>query len=224
MNITKRKKQWNIDSIEKYSLSEGIEKVKENALKSFNESIDLVIRLGVDPRKGDQLVRGTCTLPHGTGKVVRVLVFAKGEKETLAKKAGADYVGGADLVEKIQGGWLEFERVVASPDMMIHVGKIGKILGPRGLMPNPKTGTVTPNVADAVKSIKQGQVQFRVDKGANLHIPVGKTNFSVEQLKENIETIYDSILKLKPATAKGSYVKNISISSTMGPGIKVKMR
>ena len=221
--VSKRKKNWksNIDSNKKYDLSDALKLVKEHAKVKFEEGVDLVFRLGVDPRKGDPLVRGTCSMPHGTGKVVRVLVFAIGEKITEAETAGADFVGGEDLVKKIQGGWMDFDRVVASPDMMAQVGKIGKLLGPRGLIPNPKVGTVTPNVGDAVKNIKQGQVQFRVDNGANVHVLVGNIKFEAHQLAENIQSVYETILKLKSASSKGTYIKNISVSSTMGPGIKV---
>lgn len=219
----KKKKEWkaDIDRTKKYALSEAIQTIKKFSKVKFDEGIDVAIRLGVDPRKSDQMVRGSCTLPHGTGKVVRVLVFAKGEKEKEAMDAGADYTGGEDLVEKIKGGWLEFDRVVATPDMMGVVGKIGRVLGPRGLMPNPKVGTVTQAVGETVGMIKKGQVQFRTDKGANIHALAGLTSFSDEAITENIRAIYESLLKLKPASAKGTYIKNISISSTMGPGVKV---
>ena len=220
---SKKKKEWkaDIDRTKKYALSEAIQTIKKFSKVKFDEGIDVAIRLGVDPRKSDQMVRGSCTLPHGTGKVVRVLVFAKGEKEKEAMDAGADYTGGEDLVEKIKGGWLEFDRVVATPDMMGVVGKIGRVLGPRGLMPNPKVGTVTQAVGETVGMIKKGQVQFRTDKGANIHALAGLTSFSDEAITENIRAIYESLLKLKPASAKGTYIKNISISSTMGPGVKV---
>lgn len=221
--LSKKQKEWKkkIDPIQKYTLEEAVKLIKEFSDRKFVEGVDISFRLGVDPRKSDQMVRGTCLLPHGTGKEVRVLVFAQGEKAEDAKAAGADFVGGADLVEKIQGGWLEFDRVVATPDMMAHVGKIGKILGPRGLMPNPKVGTVTFEVSDTIKNIKLGQVQFKVDKGANLQMPAGKAAFDDAKLIENIKAAYDAVLKLKPSTAKGTYFKNISISSTMGPGVKV---
>lgn len=221
--ITKANKEWKkkIDATQRYTLAEAVKLVQECTDRKFVESVDVAIRLGVDPRKSDQMVRGTCLLPHGTGKEVRVLVFAQGDKAQAAEEAGADFVGGADLVEKIQGGWLEFDRVVATPDMMAHVGKIGRILGPRGLMPNPKVGTVTFEVAETIKNIKLGQVQFKVDKGANLQMPVGKVSFDAEKLSENIQAAFDAVLKLKPSTAKGTYFKNISISSTMGPGVKI---
>ncbi|MBU2514841.1 50S ribosomal protein L1 [bacterium] len=220
---SKRQKEWRdeIDRIQRYDLIEAIKLVKKYAKVKFDEPVDVVFRLGVDPRKSDQMVRGSCVLPNGTGKVVRVLVFAKGEKEQEAKDAGADYVGGDDLVAKIKEGWLEFDRVVATPDMMGVVGKIGKVLGPRGLMPNPKVGTVTQAVGDVVSMIKKGQVQFKTDKGANVHATTGLASFSEEALAENIRSFYDSLIKLKPSTAKGTYIRNISISTTMGPGVKV---
>ncbi len=221
--LSKRRKEWQsaIDRTKRYDLLEAIELVKEYSKAKFDERIDVAFRLGVDPRKSDQTVRGSCTLPHGTGKVVRVLVFAKGEKEKEALDAGADFVGGEELAEKIKDGWLEFDRVVATPDMMAVVGKIGRILGPRGLMPNPKVGTVTQAVADVVKMIKQGQVQFRTDKGANIQAMAGLTSFSGEKISENIQAFYESLVKLRPATAKGTYIRNVAISSTMGPGVKI---
>lgn len=221
--ISKRKKEWReeIDRTTRHDLTEAIELVKKYAKVKFDEPVDAVFRLGVDPRKSDQMVRGSCTLPNGTGKVVRVLVFAKGEKEKEALDAGADYVGADDMAEKIKEGWLEFDRVVATPDMMGVVGKIGKILGPRGLMPNPKVGTVTQAVGDVVSMIKKGQVQFRTDKGANIHATTGLVSFSTEALVENIKSLHDSLIKMKPATAKGTYIRNISISSAMGPGVRV---
>ena len=221
--IFKRKKEWKkeIDSTKKYELSEAIDLVKKFSTAKFNEPLDVAFRLGVDPRKSDQMVRGSCTLPHGTGKTIRVLVFAKGEKEKEALDAGADYAGGDDLVAKIKEGWLEFDRVIATPDMMGTVGKIGKILGPRGLMPNPKVGTVTPAVGDTVSLVKKGQVQFKTDKGANVQATAGLASFSKEALMENIQAFYDSLVKLRPSTAKGTYIRNVSISSTMGPGVKI---
>ncbi len=220
---SKRQKEWReeIDRMKRYDLTEAIKLVKKHAKAKFDEPVDAVFRLGVDPRKSDQMVRGSCTLPNGTGKVVRVLVFAKGDKVQEAKDAGADFVGGDDLVEKIKEGWLEFDRVVATPDMMGVVGKIGRVLGPRGLMPNPKVGTVTQAVGDVVSMIKKGQVQFKTDKGANVHATTGLASFSEEALEENIRSFHDSLVKLKPSTAKGTYIKNISISTTMGPGVKV---
>lgn len=219
----KRKKEWKkeIDRLKRYDLSEAVQLVKKYAKAKFDERVDIVFRLGIDPRKSDQMVRGSCSLPNGTGKVVRVLVFAKGDKEKEALDAGADYAGGDELVEKIKGGWLEFDRVIASPDMMAVVGKIGRILGPRGLMPNPKVGTVTQAVGETVKMVKQGQVQFKTDKGANVHALAGLASFSEEALIENIKAFYDSLIKLKPATAKGTYIKNIAISTTQGPGVRV---
>ena len=221
--VSKRQKEWSkkIDSTKKHDLLEAVKLVKDFANAKFAERVDVSFRLGVDPRKSDQMVRGGCVLPNGTGQEVRVLVFARGEKEKEALDAGADYAGSDELVAKIQGGWLEFDRVVATPDMMAVVGRIGRILGPRGLMPNPKVGTVTQNVGEIVQTIKQGQVQFRTDKGANVQGTVGLASFEDDKLAGNIKAFYDALIKLKPATAKGTYVKNISISSTMGPGIKV---
>ncbi len=220
--VSKNQKGWSkIDSIKRYDLPDAIKLVKEFSSAKFKERVDVAIRLGIDPRKSDQMVRGSCVLPAGSGKEVRVLVFARGDKEKEALDAGADFAGSDELVAKIQGGWLEFDRVVATPDMMAHVGRIGRVLGPRGLMPNPKVGTVTQNVGEIVRTIKQGQVQFRTDKGANVQGTVGLASFSEDKLVENIQAFYESLLKLKPATAKGTFVRNISISSTMGPGVKV---
>lgn len=204
-----------------YSIEEAISLVKENAFAKFDETVDIAVNLGVDPKKSDQMVRGTIVLPYGTGKSVRVLVFAKGEKEKEAKNAGADYIGAEDLVEKIQQGWLEFDKAVATPDLMGLVGKLGKILGPRGLMPNPKLGTVTFDVAKAVKEIKAGKVEYKVEKAGIVHIPVGKVSFDKEKLLENTKAILKSVMKAKPATSKGKYIKKITVSSTMGPGIKI---
>lgn len=212
-----------VDREREYSLEEAVELVKELAFAKFDETVDLAINLGVDPRKSDQMVRGTVVLPHGTGKSVKVLVFAKGEKEKEALEAGADYVGAEDLAEKIQKGWLDFDKAVATPDVMSIVGKLGRILGPRGLMPNPKLGTVTFDVAKAVKEIKAGKVEFRVEKGAIVHMPVGKVSFSKEQLMENIMAAVDAVLKAKPPASKGKYIKRITLSSTMGPGIRVDL-
>jgi len=222
-HVFKRKKEWKqeINRTKRYDLPEAIQLVKKYAKAKFDERVDVVFRLGIDPRKSDQMVRGSCSLPNGTGKTVRVLVFAKGEKEKEALEAGADFAGGEELAEKIKDGWLEFDRVIASPDMMAVVGKIGRILGPRGLMPNPKVGTVTQAVGETVKMIKQGQVQFKSDKGANIHAMAGLASFSEEALAENIKAFYDSLIKLKPATAKGTYIRNIAISSTQGPGVRV---
>lgn len=204
-----------------YPLQEGIKLVKESHYTKFDESVDLAVRLGVDPKHSDQMVRGSVVLPHGTGKKVRVLVFAKGEKEKEATQAGADYVGLEDLIEKINKGWMDFDTVVATPDLMGAVGKLGKILGPRGLMPNPKTGTVTFDVARAIKEIRQGKVEYRVEKAGIVHVSVGRVSFSAEQLLENASAVLESIIKGKPASAKGKYLKSISISSTMGPGVSV---
>jgi large subunit ribosomal protein L1 len=221
--LSKRINEWRdeIDRLKRYDLVDAIKLVKKYAKVKFDEPVDVAIRLGVDPRKSDQMVRGSCTLPNGTGKTVRVLVFAKGDKEKEALDAGADFAGGDDMVAKIKEGWMDFDRVVATPDMMGVVGKIGKILGPRGLMPNPKVGTVTQAVGDVVSMIKKGQVQFKTDKGANVQATTGLASFSEEALVENIRSFYDSLIKLKPATAKGTYIRNISISTTMGPGVKV---
>jgi len=210
-----------VDSRTLYSLDEAIQKVLETATAKFDESIELAVRLGVDPRKADQMVRGTVILPHGTGKQVRVLVLTKGEKEKEAKEAGADYVGSDDLVQKIQGGWFDFDVVIATPDIMAQVGKLGRILGPRGLMPNPKTGTVTFDVAQAVKDAKAGKISFRVDRTGIVHAAVGKKSFSPDKLKENIQVFMDTINRLKPASAKGVYIKSIALSSTMGPGVRI---
>lgn len=212
-----------VDRTREYPLSEALDTVKGLSYAGFDESVDLAVNLGVDPKKSDQMVRGTVVLPHGTGKKVRVLVFAKGEKEKEALEAGADYVGGEDLVEKIQKGWLDFDRAVATPDMMSLVGRLGKILGPRGLMPNPKLGTVTFDVKKAVNEIKAGKVDFRVDKGGIVHISVGKVSFDTEKLADNIRSAVDAILKAKPASAKGRYIRRITISSTMGPGVRVDL-
>jgi len=210
-----------IDMDKQYLLEEAIKLVKESSYTKFDEAVDLAVNLGVDPRKSDQMVRGTVVLPHGIGKKVRVLVFAKGEKEKEATDAGADYVGAEDLVEKITKGWLDFDKSVATPDVMGLVGKLGKILGPRGLMPNPKLGTVTFDVAKTVKEIKAGKVEYKAEKAGIVHVPIGKVSFDADKLFENAKTIINSIIKAKPATSKGKYLKKLSISSTMGPGIAV---
>jgi len=210
-----------IEHDRKYGLSEGLTLLKEVCYANFDETIEMSVRLGVDPRKADQMVRGSVALPHGTGKSVTVLVFAKGEKEKEAQDAGADYVGGADYAEKIQGGWLEFDRVIATPDMMGVVGKLGRILGPRSLMPNPKSGTVTFDIEQTVKAVKAGQVEFRVEKAGIIHCPIGKRSFSVEYLSDNARALLETLLRLKPATSKGQYMKGVAISSTMGVGIKL---
>ena len=209
-----------VDRNKSYTLTEAISLVKAASYAKFDETVDLMVRLGVDPRHADQMVRGAVVLPNGLGKDVRVLVFAKGEKEKEARDAGADYVGAEDLVAKIQEGWFEFDTAIATPDMMGVVGKIGKLLGPRGLMPNPKVGTVTFDVGRAVKESKSGKVEFRVEKAGIIHAPVGKVSFTEEKLQENILAIYDALIKAKPAAAKGTYVRKISLSSTMGPGVR----
>lgn len=211
------------DKGKEYSLEEALRLTKELSYAKFDETVDMAFNLGVDPKKTDQVVRGTVSLPHGTGKKVRVLVFAKGEKEKEALEAGADYVGAEDLVEKIQKGWLDFDKAVATPDIMGLVGKLGKILGPRGLMPNPKLGTVTFDVAKAVKEIKAGKVEYKTDKAGVVHVPIGRVSFDVDRLFENARTVIDSITKAKPSTSKGKYMKKIVVSSTMGPGIKVDL-
>lgn len=210
-----------IDKTVNYDLDKAIDLVKETSFAGFDETLELAVNLGVDPKKSDQMVRGAVILPHGTGRDVKVLVFAKGEKEKEASEAGADYVGAEDLVEKIQKGWLDFDKAVATPDMMGVVGKLGKILGPRGMMPNPKLGTVTFDVARAVKEIKAGKVEFKVEKGGIIHMPVGKLSFDKEKLSENVKSAIDTIIKVKPSVAKGKYIGRVSLSSTMGPGVRV---
>jgi large subunit ribosomal protein L1 len=204
-----------------HTIEEAVAKVKETATAKFDETVDVAINLGVNPKHADQMVRGAVALPHGLGKTIRVLVFATGEKEKEALDAGADYAGGEELVEKIKGGWLDFDTTIAIPPMMAKVGKIGKILGTRGLMPNPKTGTVTMDVADAVKQAKAGKVQFRVEKAGIVHAPIGRASFEAQQLSENLDALLESIVKARPAAAKGTFLKGITVSSTMGPGIKV---
>lgn len=204
-----------------YEPAEAIELVKKMASAKFDETVEVAVRLGVDPRHSDQQVRGAVVLPNGTGKTAKVLVFAKGEKAKEAEEAGADYVGAEDLIEKVQGGWLDFEVVVATPDIMGQVGRLGKILGTKGLMPNPKTGTVTFDVAKAVKEIKAGKIEYRLDKAGIIHAPIGKASFDADKLKENFTALMDALIKAKPATAKGTYLKSITVSSTMGPGAKV---
>ncbi|AMX84856.1 50S ribosomal protein L1 [Geobacillus subterraneus] len=210
-----------VDRFKAYPVAEAIELVKKTNVAKFDATVEVAFRLGVDPKKADQQIRGAVVLPHGTGKVARVLVFAKGEKAKEAEAAGADYVGDTEYINKIQQGWFDFDVVVATPDMMGEVGKLGRILGPKGLMPNPKTGTVTFDVAKAVQEIKAGKVEYRVDKAGNIHVPIGKVSFDSEKLVENFATVYEAILKAKPAAAKGTYVKNVTVTSTMGPGIKV---
>jgi large subunit ribosomal protein L1 len=210
-----------VDRTKLYDLEEAIEIAKKISFAKFDETVETAIKLGVDPRHADQMVRGSVTLPHGTGKQVRVLVFAKGEKAREAQEAGADYVGDEDLVKKIQEGWFDFDKVVATPDMMGTVGKLGKVLGPRGLMPNPKVGTVTNDVKKVVSDLKAGMIEFRVDKAGIIHAPIGKKSFETEKLKENFLVLCESLLKAKPASAKGQYIRGVTISTTMGPGIKV---
>lgn len=211
-----------VDKSNLYDVNEALDLVTKTAKANFDETVELAVRLGVDPRHADQQVRGTVVLPNGTGKEIRVLVLAKGEKIKEAEAAGADYAGGEELVEKIQNeNWFEFDVIIATPDMMGVVGKIGRVLGPKGLMPNPKSGTVTFDVGQAVKETKAGKVEYRVDKAAIINVPIGKVSFGVEKLAENFKTIVDAIIKAKPAAAKGRYLKSVTVSSTMGPGIKV---
>jgi large subunit ribosomal protein L1 len=211
-----------IDPASAYAVPEAVKLVKDAKFAKFDETVDLDVRLGVDPRNADQQVRGTVLLPHGTGKSVRVAVFAKGDAADAAKAAGAEVVGAEDLVDKIQAGFTDFDAAVATPDMMRHVGKIGKILGPRGLMPNPKAGTVTPNVADVVKELKAGKVEYRLDRQGIVHVSVGKTNFSADQLADNVTSLLEALWRAKPQSAKGTYMKSISLSSTMGPGVAIR--
>ena len=204
-----------------YNMDEALSVVRKAAYAKFDETVELVFLLGVDPKHADQMVRGTVVLPHGTGKTKRVVAIASGEKAKEAEAAGADHVGGAELVQKIQEGWVDFEAVVATPDMMKDVGKLGKVLGPRGLMPNPKTGTVTFDVASAVREIKAGKVEFRVDKTAIIHVPIGKISFEHSKLVDNALALVHAVLRAKPSAAKGKYVRSLSVSSTMGPGVAV---
>lgn len=210
-----------IDAGRLYTPLKAAEVVKETSSKNYDATVDVAMRLGVDPRKADQLVRGTVSLPNGTGKTVRVIVFAAGEKATEAEAAGADVVGSEDLIEKIQGGWTDFDAAIATPDQMAKVGRVARVLGPRGLMPNPKTGTVTTDVAKAVADIKGGKISFRVDKASNLHAVLGKASFTAEQLAENYGALYEEVMRLKPSSAKGTYLKKITLASTNGPGVPV---
>jgi len=210
-----------IDATKQYKLKEAVEMVKQLAYVKFDETVDLAVNLGVDPKKTDQTVRGTVVLPHGIGKKVRIIAFAKGEKAKEAADAGADYVGAEDLVEKINGGWLEFDKAVATPDLMGMVSKLGKILGPRGLMPNPKTGTVTFDIGKAIKEIAAGKVDYKAEKAGIIHVPIGKVSFDSQKLLENAKTVLEAIIKAKPPSSKGKYLKKLSISSTMGAGISV---
>ena len=210
-----------VDRTKRYELEEGVKLLTETATAKFDEGVDVAIRLGVDPKKPDQMVRGTAVLPHGTGKKVRVLVFAKGPKEKEARDAGADFVGAEDMIEKITQGWLDFDKAIATPDMMGVVSKLGKILGPRGLMPNPKVGTVTFDLEKAIREIKAGKVEFKVEKAGVIHIPVGKVSFGFDKLLENIRSVLDVIIRVKPPTSKGIYLRSVGLSTTMGPGIKI---
>lgn len=228
MKLAKKGKKYQeatklVDRTQQYDVTEAIDLVKKAASAKFDETVEVAVKLGVDVRKADQQLRGAVVLPHGTGKTQRVLVFAKGEKVKEAEAAGADYVGDEDFINKIQQGWFEFDVVVATPDMMGQVGKLGRVLGPKGLMPNPKTGTVTFEVAKAVQEIKAGKIEYRTDKAGNIHAPIGKVSFDDEKLAENLATIIDTLQKAKPAAAKGTYMKNVTISSTMGPGVKVAL-
>ena len=210
-----------IDREKLYKIPEAVELVQKNATAKFDETIELAARLGVDPKKADQQIRGAMVLPHGTGKTQTVLVFAKGDKAKEAEAAGADFVGEEDLINKVAQGWLDFDVVVATPDMMAQVGKLGRTLGPKGLMPNPKTGTVTFDVTKAVEEIKAGKVEYRVDKSGNIHVPIGKASFEAKKLEENFTAMIDQLMKIKPAASKGTYLRNVSITSTMSPGLKV---
>jgi len=223
MKLTKKQKEINkqVDLKKEYKISEAVSILKQFAKAKFDESVDIAVKLGVDPKHADQVVRGTVSLPNGTGKSVKVLVIAKPDKQDEAKEAGADHVGYEDYLQKIQEGWTDIDVIIAAPDVMSDLGKLGKILGPRGLMPNPKSGTVTPNVGQAVKEVKAGKIDFRVDKNGIVHSIVGKASFDENKLKENIITFLNTIIKLKPAAAKGTYIKSIAISSTMGPGVLI---
>ncbi|MCX7757140.1 MAG: 50S ribosomal protein L1 [candidate division WOR-3 bacterium] len=225
---TRSKRYKNLLNIAKtkfvYSLSEAVQKVKETATAKFDETVDLAINLGVDPKKQDQLVRGTVTLPYGTGKKIRILVLTRGEKEKEALDAGADYVGFDEYINKIKDGWLDFDVVVATPDVMSEVGKLGKILGTKGLMPSPKTGTVTFEVGQAVKSLKAGKIQIKTDKTGNVHTIVGKVSFENEKLEKNVIAVISELLKLRPATVKGQYIRSATLSATMGPGFKLDVK
>lgn len=217
-----KKMAESFDRNQAYDLKAAIEILKKSELK-FDQTVEIHFNLGVDPKHSDQVVRGTVVLPHGTGRSVRVLVFCKDNNLEVAKNAGADYAGGADLVQKIQEGWLDFDAVVATPDMMPVISKVARVLGPRGMMPSPKAGTVTVNVAQTVKELKAGKISYRVDKGANVHAPVGKLSFTVDQLAENAKSVIDSVVKNKPQTSKGTYIKSLTLTATMAPGIKLDM-
>ncbi|MGG3561337.1 50S ribosomal protein L1 [Neobacillus rhizosphaerae] len=210
-----------VDRLTAYPVAEAIDLAKKTNYTKFDATLEVAFRLGVDPKKADQQIRGAVVLPNGTGKTQRVLVFAKGEKVKEAEAAGADYVGDSEYINKIQQGWFEFDVIVATPDMMGEVGKLGRVLGPKGLMPNPKTGTVTFDVTRAINEIKAGKVEYRVDKSGNIHVPIGKASFENEKLVENFKTVFETLLKVKPSAAKGTYMKNVTVASTMGPGVKV---
>ena len=210
-----------VDRMKEYEVREALELVKKAATANFDETVEAAFRLGLDPKKADQQIRGAMVLPHGTGKTQTVLVFAKGDKAKEAEAAGADYVGDQELIEKINQGWFGFDVVVATPDMMAEVGKLGRVLGPKGLMPNPKTGTVTFEVEKAVNEIKAGKVEYRLDKQANVHVPIGKVSFDIDKLVENYTALIETIVKVKPNAAKGTYIRNAAVSSTMGPGVKI---
>jgi large subunit ribosomal protein L1 len=210
-----------VGEFDKLIVADALKKVVEVSYTKFDETVDVAVRLGVDPKHAEQMVRGTVSLPHGIGKTVKVVVFAKGEKEKEARDAGADEAGSDDLIAKIAGGWLDFDCAIATPDMMGAVSKLGKVLGPRGLMPNPKVGTVTFDVGKAVVDVKAGRVEFRVDKTGNLHVPIGKVSFGADKLKDNLMALMETVVKAKPATSKGTYLRNICVSSTMGPGVKI---
>ncbi len=213
-----------IDQTKEYPVEDAVELTRKVAYAKFDETVEVAVRLGVNPKYADQMVRGAVVLPHGTGKSVRVLVFAKGEKEREARDAGADFVGAEDMVEKIQGGWLDFDTAVATPDLMGQVGRLGKILGPRGLMPNPKVGTVTFDITRAVREVKAGKVEFKVDKAGNIHVPIGKKSFPAERLTENANAVLEALVKAKPPGAKGQYLRSITLSTTMGPGVSVDVQ
>lgn len=223
MKLTKKQKdiKKNVELNKDYKIAEAVALVKKFAKAKFDESVDVAVNLGVDPKHADQVVRGTVSLPHGTGKTVKVLVIAKPEKQQEAIDAGADHVGFEDYLKKIQEGWTDIDVIIAAPDTMSELGKLGKVLGPRGLMPNPKSGTVTPNLGQAVKDVKAGKIDFRVDKNGTVHSAIGKASFSEQQLLDNLSAFINMIIKLKPAAAKGTYIKSVTVSSTMGPGIKI---
>ncbi|PKK87597.1 MAG: 50S ribosomal protein L1 [Tenericutes bacterium HGW-Tenericutes-7] len=210
-----------IDRTKKYAVDEALELVKKTSFVKFDATVEAAFRLNLDPRKAEQNLRGAIVLPHGTGKVSRVVVIAQGEKAKEAEAAGADFVGSQELIQKIGGGWFDFDVMVATPDMMGQLGKLGRVLGPKGLMPNPKTGTVTLDVAKAVQEIKNGKIEYRTDKVGNIHAPIGRVSFTAEQLKENVQTLYEQLVRIKPTTVKGTYVKNITVASSMGPGVKI---